>query len=151
METFGVFRNGFSFTKIYGLTFRTTAIPLTIFVLSKLVQGIGNNTANCVLHDEKHKDFNKAFFLSNYRAVLRHTPKCNLIYEPARITAISIWVFVKLTVPEQYYGLSDLLRILPVSPKASGKYHRKYECPYVKYDFHCVDFPLNCYRLVVLS
>jgi purine-nucleoside phosphorylase len=78
METFGLFRN-VSFTKIYGFTLLTISIALTTFVLSKLAHGISNNSANVVLRDEKYKDFSKAFLLSNYLAVLRHTPKRNLI------------------------------------------------------------------------
>ena len=41
-----------SFTKLYGFTFLVIAIALTIFVLSKLAQGISNNSANGVLRDE---------------------------------------------------------------------------------------------------
>lgn len=69
----------FSFTKLYGFTFLTMVIALTMFALSTLAQVICNNSANGVLRDELYKDFRKAFLLSNYLAVLPYTPKCNLI------------------------------------------------------------------------
>jgi hypothetical protein len=68
-----------SFIKLYGFTFLTISIAVTVFVLPKLAQGISNNSANGVLRDEKYKEFSKAFLFSNYLAVLRCTPKRNLI------------------------------------------------------------------------
>jgi hypothetical protein len=79
-----------SFRKLYCFAFLTIAFAWTVFLLPKLAQGISNNIANGGFRDELYKGFSKAFFLSNYCAVLWYTPKCNLIYAPERIAAIGI-------------------------------------------------------------